>query len=219
MYPGSVKEVSMDRHDLNSLSGRRAFLKAALPGGALLCLGGRCLLGSPRFQEKAQAAGPKHKFLEDSGMSFTEVFRAVYAPQVSLFRGLEKEIGSEKLVAMLKRVIDENARLESAEFAKQLGKNDLAVYTKQLKEPSRFWQHALTFQTVEDTPQAYEVKVTECIWAKTLREAKAADLGYILSCYGDYAAAEGFNPKMRMIRTKTLMQGDDFCNHRYVIEA
>jgi hypothetical protein len=24
---------------------------------------------------------------------------------------------------------------------------------------------------------------------------------------------------MRMIRTKTLMQGDEFCNHRYVIEG
>ena len=30
---------------------------------------------------------------------------------------------------------------------------------------------------------------------------------------------ERFNPKMRMIRTKTLMQGDDCCNNRYIIEA
>jgi hypothetical protein len=50
-------------------------------------------------------------------------------------------------------------------------------------------------------------------------DANAGDLGYILSCYGDYASAEGFNPKMRMIRTKTLMQGSDCCNHRYVIEG
>jgi hypothetical protein len=56
-------------------------------------------------------------------------------------------------------------------------------------------------------------------WQSPLRHTNAADLGYLLSCYGDYAAASGFNPKMRMIRTKTLMQGDAFCNHRYVIEG
>ncbi|TRZ85262.1 hypothetical protein D4R89_12595 [bacterium] len=41
----------------------------------------------------------------------------------------------------------------------------------------------------------------------------------MLSCYADFASAEEFNSKMRMIRTKTLMQGDDCCNNRYVIEG
>jgi hypothetical protein len=43
-------------------------------------------------------------------------------------------------------------------------------------------------------------------------------IGYFLSCYADFASAEMFDPKLRMIRTKTLMQGDDCCNNRYVIE-
>ncbi len=67
--------------------------------------------------------------------------------------------------------------------------------------------------------QAFEVKVTECLWATTYRILNAGDLGYILSCCADFAKAERFNPKMRMIRTKTLMQGEPFCNNRYVIEA
>jgi hypothetical protein len=106
-----------------------------------------------------------------------------------------------------------------AEIAKKLPKNDLVAFTQDLRQPNRFWQNVLTFQIIEDTPRAFEVKVTECLWAKTFRDAKAADLGYVLSCYGDFAAAEGFNPKMHMIRTKTLMQGNDCCNHRFVIEA
>jgi hypothetical protein len=200
-------------------SARRAFLKTVLPGGALLCLGGRCLIGYPQAQEKPKVAAKKHKFLEDSGMSFAEVFNSAYANYVPIWRGIEKEMGSEKFVAMLKRVIDEEAGREMVELAKKLGKNDLAAYTEILRKPNRFWQNVLTFQIVEDTPQAFELKVTECLWAKTYRDAKAGDLGYILGCYGDFAAAKAFNPKMRMIRTKTLMQGDDFCNHRYVIEA
>jgi hypothetical protein len=85
--------------------------------------------------------------------------------------------------------------------------------------PAGLYAKVLTFEVVENTPKAAEFKVSECLWAKTFREAKAGDLGYALVCDSDYAAAEGFNPKMRMIRTKTLMQGHDCCNHRYVLEG
>lgn len=209
----------MSIHASGPFSDRRAFLRALLPGGAFLCLGGRCLIGQPQAQDKPAVAGQKHKFLEDSGMSLTEVFMVAYLPQVGLLRGLEKEIGSEKFVAMLRNVIDEGGKKRSAEYARKLGKNDLAAYTQNFRQQGGFYQKALTFQIVEDTPRAFEVKITECLWAKTYRDANAADLGYLLSCYGDYAAAKGFNSKMRMIRTKTLMQGDAFCNHRYVIEG
>jgi hypothetical protein len=82
-----------------------------------------------------------------------------------------------------------------------------------------FWRHVLTFELVENTAKAAEIKVTECLWAKTFREANAADIGYAFVCHGDFAYAPAFNPKMKMIRTKTLMQGHDCCNHRYVIGA
>ena len=209
----------MNGRESRLLSGRRSFLKTVVPGGALLCIGGRCLLDAAQFEGKTKPAAQEHKFLEDSGMSFAEVFKRVHANRLPLMRGLEQEIGREKLHEMMKRIIDQNARTRAAESAKKAGKNDLATYTQDLRKPDRYWQNVLTFEIIEDTPQAFEVKVTECLWAKTYLDAGAAALGYILSCYGDYGSAEGFNPKMRMIRTKTLMQGNDCCNHRYVIEA
>jgi len=207
--------------NLNSMlvPGRRSFLKTVMPGGALLCLGGGCLLRAFQAEEKTKAAGQKHKFLADSGMSFAEAFIVAYVAPITIWRGLEGEIGREKLHEMMKRVIDLAARQQKAEFPKKAGKNDLATYTRNFRKPDSFWQNVLTFQVIEDTPQAFEVKVTECLWAKTYRDFNAGDLGYILSCYADFASAEAFNPKMRMIRTKTLMQGDDCCNNRYVIEA
>jgi len=68
---------------------------------------------------------------------------------------------------------------------------------------------------VEDSETAHEIRVTECLWAKTFREAGAAAIGYAVVCHGDYAECQAFNPHIRMIRTKTLMQGDDCCNHRW----
>lgn len=78
------------------------------------------------------------------------------------------------------------------------------------------YESTLTKEIVEDTEKAFELKVTECIWADTFLRAKAGDIGYAWVCWGDYSWAEGFNPKVKMIRDKTLMQGHDCCNHRYV---
>ena len=37
-------------------------------------------------------------------------------------------------------------------------------------------------------------------------------------CHQVFAMCRAFNPKIGMIRNKTLMQGDDCCNHRWVLE-
>jgi hypothetical protein len=79
--------------------------------------------------------------------------------------------------------------------------------------------HALTMAIVDESDTAVEVRVTECLWAKTFRAADAADIGYACICHPDFAIARAFNPGMRMIRDKTLMQGHTHCNHRWVMEV
>lgn len=209
----------MNEHVLMPTSSRRSFLRVALPGAALLGLGGRCVFSAARSQEASPKAGPKHKFLEDSHMSFARIFGAAYLQTIPLWRGLEAEIGKDKLYAMIKAINDKNAKSEMAGFAKAKGLSTLSDYAKPFLDPNGLYAKVLTFDVVENTPKAVELKVTECLWAQTFRGADAGDLGYVLICDGDYASAEGFNPKMRMIRTKTLMQGHDCCNHRYVLET
>lgn len=51
---------------------------------------------------------------------------------------------------------------------------------------------------------------------KTFSDADASDIEYASLCYSDYDTAEGFNPKIRLIRPKTLMQGHDCCHFRWV---
>ena len=209
----------MNELGCRSLSGRRSFLKAILPGGVLMGLGTPCFLHALQAEGQAKSDAPKHKFLADSGLTLAQAFSMTYLWPLDIFRGLEAEIGRDKFHEMLKSVIDVSTKQQVAEMAKRAGSNDMAAFTGLFRAPGSIFERALTFDIVEDTPKAFEVKVKECLWAKTFRDAKAEDLGYILSCYGDYASAQGFNPKMRMIRTKTLMQGDEFCNHRYVLEG
>jgi hypothetical protein len=210
----------MDMKDASCTSTRRRFLTNALPAGTLLCLGCPALSALGIVQANAQAPSPKHKFAEDSKMSFEEVYKFAYKDGlIPLLKTLANDIGKEKFIEMLKKATSDAAARGAKEEAKDLPKKDLAAFMGPLKAASYFWKHVLTYEFVEDTEKAAEIKVTECLWAKTFREADAADIGYATLCYGDYAAAPAFNPKMKMIRTKTLMQGHDCCNQRVVMEG
>ncbi len=128
-------------------------------------------------------------------------------------------MGREKLVEMLARASSAVEVEHVRERLKKNPKNDLATYTTALRNPDGLYKNALTFKLVEDTPNAVEARITECLWAKTFREADAADIGYACMCHTEFAAVPAFNPKMKLIFTRTLMQGHDCCNPRYVMET
>jgi hypothetical protein len=74
-------------------------------------------------------------------------------------------------------------------------------------------------EIVEDNDRVFEMKITECLTEKVFREAGALDLGFACVCYADYGLPEGMDLGIKLMRTKTLMEGHDCCNHRYVLEG
>lgn len=66
--------------------------------------------------------------------------------------------------------------------------------------------------------QKIQYKVVRCPWAEIAREVGKSEWGYRFYCKTDYASVEGFNPKIRFSRSKTLMQGDDCCDHCYWVD-
>jgi len=132
---------------------------------------------------------------------------------------LARDIGHDKFIEMLKKASSEAIAEATKKRAQDLPKKDLAAFLAPMKADPYFWNHVLTYEFVEDTEKAAEIKVTECLFAKTFREMDAADIGYVALCDTNFAAAPAFNPKMKMIRAKTLMQGHDCCNHRWIMEG
>ena len=161
----------------------------------------------------------KHKFLEDSHMSFQEVFDFAYKKLIPVLQGLAVEFGEEHFLDTLQKVAFECTLKAGQANASKLSRNDFAAFIDPGGEPSHFAKHVLTREIVDNGPPAFELKVTECLWAKTFREMGAADIGYALVCHTDFAEPQGFNPKITLVRSKTLMQGDDCCNHRFVWEG
>ncbi len=158
----------------------------------------------------------KHKFVESANMTFQEVFNFAFKTFIPVLHNLASELGEEQVREALKRIAFESGFKAGQDTARWLPCNDFAAFTASLRDCNHFWKHVLTFDIVEDTAQAFAVNVTECLWAKTFREMGEADIGYLLICHPDYASCQGFNPKITMTRSATLMQGDPCCNHRWI---
>jgi len=204
-----------------SSSSRRQFLLKTLPAGTLFCLGCKNLLGVPGILDPQQASSQKHKFLEDSGMTIEQVFRFSFENGIPILQTLAKDIGREKFLEMLKKAANENAVQFVKTATKDFPKRDFAAFVDwNINIMNSFpYNKAVTFEIVEKTDKVLELKITECLVAKILREMNAADIGYVTICDPDGASVREFNPKIKATNPKNLMKGDDVCIARFVFEA
>lgn len=126
--------------------------------------------------------------------------------QVQAVRAVEREYGPEGREALRRDM----ARRASS--PRDTGAdNSLRAFCTALEEGCR-GSHEWEKLADSDTCQAY--RFTRCMWAEIYRELGAADIGFWI-CEGDGPAAAAFNPEIRFRRTKTLMEGDDCCDHVY----
>jgi hypothetical protein len=196
--------------------GRRELLTRAAPACALACLGlGRI----PRLATAAVpcAAQGVHKFdvkkpLELSSRDATRMQNQGY---IGFIKTLQTEVGDEETVRLLNANSAAVGRRAGQQQARRAPDTSFQSFTAQFRPPR--YADALTHEIVEDTEHAFGLRVTECVWAAVFREAGlGGDLGHAAVCNMDYYWPPAFNSKFSMERDKTLMQGDDHCNHRYL---
>ncbi len=83
------------------------------------------------------------------------------------------------------------------------------------------WDHLgpdFEYQVVEETDETLRFRVTQCPIAARMRDLGAPEIGFAYYCAYDYGFCQGLNPDIVFERTKTLMSGDDHCNHGYVLK-
>ncbi len=206
----SILEIKQENGP-GSLSRRALF--SILP--AFGCLG--CARAMACTQP-SQAAPPRPGWTEKADVTWEEMFRFAYQKDlIPVLKELGAQLGREEFVGMLRGASDEVVRKKTAGRPPVV--RDLVTFAASMKNMPPLFQHALEAEIVEQSPEAFEYRVRKCLWAKVFRDEDAADIGYAMVCYPDYAVAKGLNPKLQLIRTKTLMQGDDSCSLRYVMQA
>ena len=200
------------------MSSRRDFITKIVPACSLMCIGGIEALAGPLSANGSRSIfQEKHMFDKEfpRKMTHREYQTATSWLFVMYAKAVEKELGKEKSSGLLKKMATEMNLERGKRQAKNSKDLSLKSYTRMFAEPKN-WEGMLIMEIVEDTDTAFELKVSDCITAAVFRDADAAEIGHSCVCWGDYAWAEGFNPKIKLVRDKTLMQGDKYCNHRYI---
>lgn len=125
-----------------------------------------------------------------------------------------KEAFGEQVTSIILSERGKKVETQWAQIAQEVGRNDIQA----LKDTLWKWVQEVGFEfTSEDTPEGTQFTVTRCPIADMAREINEADWGYTCYCADDPHIVAGFNQEIGFKRTKTLMEGDDCCNHFYYI--
>lgn len=130
-----------------------------------------------------------------------------------LVRGFAEELGEEKALEVVRRVVAALAREAGAELARGVGEATLTAFASCLDQ----WKAggALEIDLIAQDDQRLDFNVKRCRYAELYRSLGLADLGSSLSCCRDFALVEGFNPQIQLTRTHTIMEGADHCDFRF----
>jgi len=139
-----------------------------------------------------------------------EIEALMAAPLIKAFM---EEFGRERVLPVAERVIKELA-LDAGKMLKVVaGGNSMEHLQKAI--PLFSMGGALEFQVVETGDKKIGLNVTRCKYAEMYREHGLEEFGFLLSCGRDYALMEGFNPEIKFTRTRTIMEGGDYCDFRF----
>lgn len=116
-------------------------------------------------------------------------------------RTVQQLYGQAALEALVAQIYNQ-VRDEWSKRSEETEKNDLE-YMQGL-----FNKDAHEFTINEAGTQRLDVTVTRCIHADVFRAFNAADIGELLICQTDFAVVEGYNPRIRLVRPETCMQGN-----------
>ncbi|MHA2003044.1 MAG: L-2-amino-thiazoline-4-carboxylic acid hydrolase [Candidatus Thorarchaeota archaeon] len=155
-----------------------------------------------------------HKFQNEVQTTYEKYFRRVYTGFVEFFRELEMTMPKDQLLAAL-RTWSEQSSIKSVGELRVASFEEFKDYWKTVSYGDYF-SHVVTVDFPHESDKEMQCKYTECLFAETFRELSAEDLGKIIGCDGDHPFIKTMNPNLRLERTKTLMEGHDQCNHKFV---
>jgi len=130
-----------------------------------------------------------------------------------LIKAFMEELGEEKTLEIVDRVIRSVAKESGVQLAKMVGGNSLEHFVKLSEKMGQ--DNALVQEIVYQDAKNLHMNTTRCRYAEMYREVGIPELGFHLSCGRDFAMVEGFNPKITLTRTQTVMEGAPYCDFRF----
>lgn len=133
----------------------------------------------------------------------------ILAPMIE---ALAEEFGRERVVSVVSETVIRLAREQGEALSGEFGDT-----LESFAETLQFWMKdgAMEIEVLRRTDTRLDFDVKRCRYAELYKALGIQDLGATLSCNRDYSLIEGFNPRARLRRDKTIMSGDGCCTFRY----
>ncbi|MBO9170027.1 L-2-amino-thiazoline-4-carboxylic acid hydrolase [Rhizobium sp. L245/93] len=78
---------------------------------------------------------------------------------------------------------------------------------------------ALEIEVLQATDTVFDYDVHRCRYAETYKAMGLGHIGHLLSCNRDAVFCQGYDSRISMKRTQTLMGGATHCDFRYTFDA
>lgn len=131
-----------------------------------------------------------------------------------IYEELAAELGEAKAQELIGRAIINNARAQGRAYAEAEGRDtSLATFAETL--PQWTAGGALELEVQEQNEERFVFNVTRCRYSEMYREMGLGELGHLLSCNRDGTFCDGYDPRIRLERSQTIMGGAGHCDFRF----
>ena len=132
-----------------------------------------------------------------------------------LLDALSAEFGRERVLEIMRKVIQEIARQQGVQLTNSVDENDLEHFAA----VQETWKkdNAIQTEVLKLTHKKFSFNVYRCRYAEMYHHLGIPELGKMLSCDRDFTLIKGFNPNIQLTRTQTIMEGADICDFRFEV--
>ena len=128
---------------------------------------------------------------------------------------MRAELGEATAKRILSNAVIKLAKQTAAEMAQQAPGGAPSLDSFRSILPRWTAEDALHTEVMKSTDSEFDFNVTRCRYAEMYRAMGLGELGAMLSCNRDGAFCEGYDPRLKLQRTQTLMGGASHCDFRY----
>ena len=134
-----------------------------------------------------------------------------------IYEEMKAQLGNEVARKIISAAITRNAVEQGAAYADSEG-GDTSLESFHALLPQWKANGALEVEMLEETETDVHYNVTRCQYAEMYKDMGLAEIGHLLSCGRDATFCKGYDPRISLIRTQTIMQGASHCDFRYSIK-
>jgi len=157
-----------------------------------------------------QAAHPEGLSMLDKRRIEAEILKEVY-----------ETLKASHGINVAKKTVAESVRRSAIEQARQFAAAAPGgTSLKAFQDVMPLWAKggALEIEVKEQTDTTFTFNVVRCQYAETYKAMGLGEIGALLSCNRDGAFCEGYDPKLKLERSQTIMGGASHCDFKYRYE-